>query len=177
MSRLGKKAVAIPDKTEVTVANGVVSVKGPQGELSRPVHSNVSLEVTDEGVLVTPNNNSRSARALWGTFASHVRNMINGVNEPFKKVLILEGVGYRVEMQGTNLKLTVGYSHPVELAVPEGVTTTVEKNVITIAGADKEKVGQFAAEVRAVKKPEPYNGKGLHYDDEIVRRKQGKKAV
>lgn len=178
MSRLGKKPVAIPANTEVSVAGNVLTVKGPKGTLTKPVHSRVAVEVKDNEVTVAPKDNSRLARSLWGTFSSHLRNMVEGVNEPFKKVLVLEGVGYRVEAQGPNtLKLIVGYSHPVELKAPEGVEIAVEKNTITISGADKEKVGQFAAEVRATKKPEPYKGKGLRYQDEIIRRKQGKKAV
>lgn len=177
MSRLGKKPLEIPANTEVTVAEGTISVKGPQGELSKPVHSLVDVQVVDNTVTVAPKNNSRLARSLWGTFASHVRNMVTGVNEHYKKVLVLEGVGYRVETSGNTLKLTVGYSHPVEMEIPEGIAVEVQKNVITITGADKERVGQFAAEVRATKKPEPYKGKGLRYEDEVIRRKQGKKAV
>lgn len=177
MSRLGKKPVAIPQGTDVKVENGSLIVKGPQGELSKPVHSQVEISVADGNVTIAPKNNSRLARSLWGTFASHVRNMVTGVNEPYKKVLVLEGVGYRVELSGKTLKLTVGYSHPVEMEVPEGITVEVQKNTITISGADKERVGQFAAEVRAKKKPEPYKGKGLRYSDEVIRRKQGKKAV
>ncbi|XKT75215.1 MAG: 50S ribosomal protein L6 [Patescibacteria group bacterium UBA2103] len=177
MSRLGKKPVAIPSGTDVKVESGVLTVKGPKGELVKPVHSLVEVSVADSEVTVAPKNNSRLARALWGTFASHVRNMITGVNDEYKKVLILEGVGYRVELAGRTLKLMVGYSHPVEMELPEGVNAEVVKNTITISGADKEKVGQFAAEVRAKKKPEPYKGKGLRYDDEVIRRKQGKKAV
>lgn len=177
MSRLGKKPVTIPSGTDVKVESGTLTVKGPKGELSKPVHSLVEVSVADSEVSVAPRNNSRLARALWGTFASHVRNMITGVNDEYKKVLILEGVGYRVELAGRTLKLMVGYSHPVEMELPEGVNAEVVKNTITISGADKEKVGQFAAEVRAKKKPEPYKGKGLRYDDEVIRRKQGKKAV
>lgn len=177
MSRLGKKPVAIPAGTDVKVESGVLSVKGPKGELSKNVHSLVEVSIADGEASVAPKNNSRSARALWGTFASHLRNMVNGVNEHYTKVLVLEGVGYRVEVAGNTLKLTVGYSHPVEMEIPEGLTVEVQKNVITISGADKEVVGEFAAVVRSKKKPEPYKGKGLRYDDEIIRRKQGKKAV
>jgi len=177
MSRLGKKPVAIPTGTDVKIESGVLSVKGPKGELQKPVHSLVELNVVDGEVTVAPKNNSRLARSLWGTFSSHVTNMVTGVNENFKKTLILEGVGYRVELAGKTLKLMVGYSHPVEMEVPEGLEVEVVKNTIAISGADKEKVGQFAAVVRAKKKPEPYKGKGLRYDDEIIRRKQGKKAV
>lgn len=177
MSRLGKKPVAIPAGTDVKVESGVISVKGPHGDLSRPIHSHIEITVADGEVSVAARNNSRLARSLWGTFASHVRNMVTGVNENYKKTLILEGVGYRVELVGNTLKLLVGYSHPVEMEVPEGLTVEVVKNSIAISGADKDKVGQFAAQVRAKKKPEPYKGKGLRYDDEVIRRKQGKKAV
>lgn len=167
----------IPAGTDVKVESGVLSVKGPKGELSKPVHSLVDITVAEGEVAVAPKNNSRLSRALWGTFASHVRNMVTGVNENYKKTLILDGIGYRVELAGNTLKLMVGYSHPVEMEVPEGLTVEVVKNTIAISGADKEKVGQFAAVVRAKKKPEPYKGKGLRYSDEIIRRKQGKKAV
>ena len=169
--------MVIPTGTDVKVESGVLSVKGPQGELSKPIHSLVDITVVEGEVAVAARNNSRLARALWGTFASHVRNMVDGVNTNFKKTLILDGIGYRVELAGNTLKLLVGYSHPVEMEVPEGLTVEVVKNTIAISGADKEKVGQFAAVVRAKKKPEPYKGKGLRYSDEIIRRKQGKKAV
>jgi large subunit ribosomal protein L6 len=177
MSRIGKRPMVIPTGTDVKVESGVLSVKGPQGELSKPIHSLVDITVAEGEVAVAARNNSRLARALWGTFASHVRNMVDGVNTNFKKTLILDGIGYRVELAGNTLKLLVGYSHPVEMEVPEGLTVEVVKNTIAISGADKEKVGQFAAVVRAKKKPEPYKGKGLRYSDEIIRRKQGKKAV
>lgn len=177
MSRIGKQAVAIPEKTSVTVDAGVLTVQGPHGALSKEIHPQVDIEVSEEGVQVTPKNDSQLARALWGTFASHLHNMVQGVNTPFSKKLVLEGVGYRVELRGSELVLNVGYSHPVVMPLPEGITATVEKNEITIAGIDKEAVGQFAAEVRAKKKPEPYKGKGLRYDNEVILRKQGKKAV
>lgn len=177
MSRVGKQIIAIPEKTEVTVADGVVTVKGPLGELSKELHSLVTVTVADGNVTVSPNEETIEAQALWGTFASHIKNMVQGVNEAFVKKLVIEGVGYRAEMKGTDLVLNVGYSHPVELSVPEGLTVTVEKNEITISGSNKEDVGQFAAVVRSKKKPEPYKGKGIRYSDEVVRRKQGKKAV
>ena len=177
MARLGKKPIALPQGTTVSVTDGVIAVTGPKGTLSRPAHSLVSIGVSDEGVLVEPKNNSRLSRALWGTFASHIRNMVQGVNEHYVKSLVLEGVGYRVEMKGNDLSFMVGFSHPVLLSVPEGISASVEKNTITISGADKERVGQFAAEVRGVKKPEPYKGKGIRYANEVIRRKQGKKAV
>ena len=176
MSRLAKKPIS-PEKTTVTVAGGTLTVKGAKATLTKPVHEFVSIEVTPEGVVITPKNNSRLAKALTGTYAAHVKSMVKGVDTPFKKGLILEGVGYRVELKGKELVFTVGFSHQVKLQVPEGITATVEKNVITVEGADKDAVGQFAANIRAVKPPEPYLGKGIRYQGEVIRRKQGKKAV
>ncbi len=177
MSRLAKKPVPVPAKVTVTVANGVLTVKGAKETLSKNVHSFINMEVGPEGVQITPANNTRLAKALTGTFASHLRGMISGVETPFKKTLILNGVGYKVELKGKDIHFVVGFSHPVSLPVPEGITATVNKNIITVEGADKQKVGQFAAEVRGVKPPEPYLGKGIKYDDEVILRKQGKKAV
>lgn len=177
MSRLAKKPITVPSKVTVAVADGLLTVKGSKETLSRKVHSFVDIAVGTEGVMVTPKNNTRLARALTGTFASHIKSMITGVETPFKKVLVLNGVGYKVELKGKDLVFAVGFSHPVALTVPEGITAAVVKNTITVEGADKEKVGQFAAEIRAVKPPEPYLGKGIKYDDEVILRKQGKKAV
>ena len=177
MSRLAKKPIEIPAKVSVENANGMLTVKGQKETLTRTVHSAVNVEVTSEGVMVTPANSTKLARALVGTYAAHVRSMVSGVQTPWKKVLILNGVGYKVELRGSELVLTVGFSHPVILAVPEGLTVTVVKTTISIEGADKDRVGQFAAEVRDVKRPEPYLGKGIKYEDEVIRRKQGKKAV
>lgn len=177
MSRLGKLPITIPEKTEINFAEGVLTVKGPNGTLSRTFTNDVAVSVTPEGVVLKPVRDSIFARSLWGTYAAHVNNMILGVTEGFTKRLQIEGVGYRAELKGNVLVLSVGFSHQVELPVPEGLTVTVEKNVVTISGADKEKVGQFAATARATKKPEPYKGKGIRYEGEYVIRKQGKKAV
>lgn len=177
MTRIGKQPITIPSGTEVSVADGVVSVKGKKGELTRRLHSDVSVAVDGETVTVNPVNDSNRAYALWGTFASHVRNMVQGVNEPFCKKLVVEGVGYRVELAGKTLKLLVGFSHPIELTVPDALDVSVEKNEITVCGIDKEQVGQFAAEIRSRKTPEPYKGKGIRYHDETPRRKQGKKSA
>jgi large subunit ribosomal protein L6 len=177
MSRLAKKPIAIPSKVSVAVESGVLTVKGGKETLSRPVHSSLVITVEPEGVVIKPKNTSRLAHALTGTFASHVKAMMAGVLTPFKKVLVLTGVGYKVEQKGKDLVFAVGFSHPVTLAVPEGLTATVVKNVITVEGADKQRVGQFAAEICAIKPPEPYLGKGIKYEDEVIRRKQGKKAV
>lgn len=177
MSRLAKKPIVVPAKVTVTTDGGMLSVKGSKATLARPIHAAVSIEVTPEGVMVAPKNDSKLARALTGTFAAHARAMIQGVETPFKKVLVLNGVGYKVELRGTDLVFSVGFSHPVTLAVPKDLTVTALKNVITVEGSDKQEVGQFAAEIRAVKPPEPYLGKGIKYEDEVIRRKQGKKAV
>jgi large subunit ribosomal protein L6 len=177
MSRIGKKVIAIPEKTEVTVDGSIVTVTGPHGTLTRTVSDSITVNVSDNEVSFVPADDSIATNALWGTTASHVTNMIAGVNQPYEKKLEIEGVGYRAEMKGNDIVLNVGFSHPVELKAPEGVATTVEKNLITVTGIDKEKVGQFAAEIRATKKPEPYKGKGIHYVGEYIRRKEGKKAV
>lgn len=176
MSRLAKKPTVI-GKTDVSVAGGVLTVKGPKGTLTKRVHPTIDVAVADGKVTVSPKDRSRLAKALTGTFASHVKNMVQGVETPFMKKLVLEGVGYRVELKGKDLVLTVGFSHTVPLAIPEDVTATVEKNAIKLESINKESVGQFAANIRRVKPPEPYLGKGIRYDGEVIRRKQGKKAV
>lgn len=177
MSRIGKRAIAIPQGTEVSVVSNEIVVKGKGATLTRSLHPAVSVSVANGEVSVSPARASRLARALWGTYAAHLRNMIEGVNKPFMKKLLVEGIGYRVENAGKQLKLMVGFSHPVLVQIPEGVTVAIEKNVITISGANKETVGQFSASVRAVKKPEPYKGKGIRYEGEVIRKKQGKKAA
>lgn len=176
MSRLAKKPTAA-GKTDVSVAHGVLTVKGSKGTLTKRVHPGVGITVDNGAITIAPNNNSRLAKALTGTFASHVKNMVQGVETPFTKKLILEGVGFRVELKGKDIVLSVGFSHTVPLAIPEDVTATVEKNTIKLESINKESVGQFAANIRRVKPPEPYLGKGIRYEGEVIRRKQGKKAV
>lgn len=176
MSRLGKKPIQIPANTEVTVVPGLVTVKGPKGELKLAFRPSINISVEDKTVKLEPANDSLEARALWGTYSSEILSMIKGVNELFEKKLIIEGVGYKCEMKGNQLSMALGFSHPVILDIPEGINCTTEKNTITINGTSKEKVGQFAAVVRSHKKPEPYKGKGIRYSDEIVKRKEGKKA-
>lgn len=176
MSRLAKKPTAA-GKTNVSVEHGVLTVKGSKGTLSKRVHPGVNITVDAGAVTIAPSNNSRLSKALTGTFASHVKNMVQGVETPFTRKLILEGVGFRVEIKGKDIVLTVGFSHTVPLTIPDDVTAVVEKNVIKLESINKESVGQFAADIRRVKPPEPYLGKGIRYDGEIIRRKQGKKAV
>ena len=177
LSRLAKKPIIVPAKVEVSSVGDTLSIKGAKATLTKSVHPHVIIEVTPEGVVITAKNNSKLAKSLTGTYAAHVRSMMHGVTTPFVKKLILDGVGYRVEVKGKEIVFTVGFSHLVKLAIPEGLTTTAEKNVITVEGPDKEQVGQFAANIRNVKPPEPYLGKGIRYSDEVIRRKQGKKAV
>ncbi|MCC7500588.1 50S ribosomal protein L6 [Candidatus Nomurabacteria bacterium] len=177
MSRLAKRPIQLPQKTEVTVASGIISVKGPKGTLTRPAHRLIGIEVSPESIQVVSKSETIEARAALGTYASHLRNMLTGVTEGFQKKLLVEGVGYKWDVQGKTLNLALGFSHPVKVAIPEGLTVVAEKSALTISGFDKELVGQFAADIRALKKPEPYKGKGIRYDGEVIRRKQGKKAA
>lgn len=178
MSRIGKQPIEIPAGTTITITDGLMTVKGPKGELSKPFNTKaVSIAVEGNVAQVTPLNEEIATRALWGTYASHLKNMVNGVNNMFTKKLILEGVGFKSEVKGEELVLALGFSHGVNVKIPKGLTVTAEKNNITITGIDKEEVGEFAASTRALKKPEPYKGKGFRYDDEVIRRKQGKKTA
>jgi large subunit ribosomal protein L6 len=177
MSRLAKRPIAMPPSTEVTVSAGEVRVKGPKGTLVKPSHRLISIEVGKGEVQVTKKGDTKEAQALVGTYASHIMNMLEGVTKGFSKKLLVEGVGYKWDVQGKTLNLALGFSHPVKVEIPEGLTIKAEKSTLTIEGFDKEAVGQFAANIRALKKPEPYKGKGIRYEGEVIRRKQGKKAA
>lgn len=178
MSRIAKEPIKIPANTEVKVVDHFIMVKGPKGEIKRAYRPNsVNVVVEGDAVTLTLKKTDIESRALWGTYASHVKNMIKGVNTPFVKKLILEGIGYKCEVQGSTLNLALGFSHPVKMPIPEGLTVTSEKGNITMTGVDTEMVGQFAATLRSLKKPEPYKGKGFRYDTEVIKRKQGKKAA
>jgi len=177
MSRIGKKGILVPEKTEATFSAGVFSVKGPKGSLERSFRPDINIEVKGKEISLTVPKETNQIKALWGTYASHIKNMVKGVNEGFEKKLILEGVGYKSQVNGNKLVLALGFSHPVEVEIPDGLTVKAEKNVVTFSGIDKELVGSFTAKIRDLKKPEPYKGKGFHYFDEVIRRKQGKKSV
>lgn len=177
MSRVGKKQINIPAKTEVLISGDNVTVKGPLGELKREFRSEVEIAINNGVVTLTPKRNSLDVLALWGTYSSHLQNMIAGVNKAFEKKLVVEGIGYKSEIKGKELVLALGFSHQIKVIIPDDLKVTAEKNIITVTGLNPEKVGQFAAKVRAFKKPEPYKGKGIRYDDEVIRRKQGKKSV
>jgi len=177
MSRIAKKPIAIPPKTEVSFSEGVFTVKGPLGTLKKNFKSDISVIIENGTVTFALLGTSIQAKALWGTYASHAKNMIAGVNKTYEKKLIVEGIGFKSDVKGTDLVMALGFSHPVIIPIPSDIKVTTEKNNVTISGIDCESVGQFAAKVRAMKKPEPYLGKGIRYSDEVIRRKQGKKAA
>ena len=175
MSRIGKKPITIPAGVTVSVEGARVAVSGPKGELTRVFDKDVSVRVVEQSVAVAvANETDQRERALWGTSAAHIHNMIQGVAVGFQKQLEVNGVGYRVALQGTDIKLEVGFSHPVIYPLPKEVQATVEKNLITLKSADIERLGQVAAAVRAIRPPEPYKGKGIKYLGEVIRRKAGK---
>jgi large subunit ribosomal protein L6 len=180
MSKIARNPVLIPDGVSVELNGQDVKVKGPKGELSNTVHSDVAVMVedTDQGkqIVVSPKSKSREARALWGTWRSHLNNMVVGVSQGFEKVLELQGVGYRANLQGQNLVLQLGFSHDVNYAVPQGVQVAVEKQTrVILSGIDKQLVGQVAANIKSYRPPEPYKGKGIRYEGEYIMRKEGKK--
>ena len=177
MSRIGRQIIAIPTGVTVEVNDGLLTVKGPKGEMKREFKPIVTININGSEVTLTPNRDDIETRSLWGTYASHVANMIKGVVEPYVEKLILEGIGYKAEVSGTNLKMALGFSHPVNVEIPAGITMTSEKGLLTMTSIDKESVSQFAAKLRAMKKPEPYKGKGFRYEKEVIRRKQGKKTA
>lgn len=177
MSRIGKKITSIPAQTEVRIDGNVLVVKGPLGELKRALRPEIAVAINGGEVSVTPQKQTLEAKALWGTFSSHISNMIAGVNKPFQKKLILEGIGFKVEVKADKLVMALGFSHPVEMVIPKGLTVTVEKGIVTVSGIDKEAVGEFVAKVRTLKKPEPYKGKGFRYEGEVIKIKQGKKSA
>lgn len=177
MSRIAKKPIEIPAKTDVSLVDGVLTVKGSLGELKRAFRPEIEIKVEGNTITLSPVRKSLDLLALWGTYASHIRNMLAGVNKAYEKKLIVEGIGFKSDVKGKDLHLSLGFSHPVQVAIPEGLKVTADKNIITVSGIDVEKVGQFVAGVRSLKKPEPYKGKGIRYSDEVIRRKQGKKSV
>ena len=176
MSRIGKKAVPVPAGVTATVNGNVLSVKGPKGTLSMAMSDLITYDLQADSIGVNPANDSKQARAFWGMQRTLVQNLVTGVTEGFTKKLLITGVGYRAAAQGRKLKLQLGYSHDVDIDVPEGIEVkTPDNTTVEISGADKQKVGQLAAEIRRWRKPEPYKGKGIKYDGEFIFRKEGKK--
>lgn len=175
MSRIGKLPIAIPSGVEVKIGEGnFVSVKGPKGSLEQKLSEEMIISIEDNEIIVKRPSDLKKHRSLHGLTRTLVNNMVEGVTNGFTKVLEINGAGYRAQKQGKKLVLTLGYSHPVEMEDPEGVESAVDGNKITVSGINKEKVGQYAAEIRAKRPPEPYKGKGIKYIDEVIRRKEGK---
>ncbi|MEN9881344.1 MAG: hypothetical protein RLZZ308_527 [Candidatus Parcubacteria bacterium] len=177
MSRIGKQNIQIPAGVEVIFDAHAVRVKGPHGELMRPLRDEVIFKTENNIITSEPRRNDKFSRSLWGTYMSHVQNMVTGVVAPYSKKLIVEGVGFKWDVKGSDLNLSLGFSHPVVKKIPSGLTVVAEKGTLTITGIDKEVVGLFANQIRSLKKPEPYKGKGIRYSDEVIRRKQGKKSA
>jgi large subunit ribosomal protein L6 len=176
MSRIGKKPVTVPANVTATIDGGVLNVKGPKGALSLTLRDEIKYTLEDGGISVQPANDTKQARAFWGMQRTLVQNLVTGVTDGFTKKLLITGVGYRANAQGRKLKLQLGYSHDVDIEVPEGLTVaTPDQTTVEISGTDKQKVGQLAAEIRRWRKPEPYKGKGIKYDGEYIFRKEGKK--
>jgi large subunit ribosomal protein L6 len=176
MSRVGKKPIQIPEGVSIVLQDGVLTVTGPKGVLSQDVKHPVAFEIGETEIFVTPQEQIKNISAFWGLYRALLQNMITGVTDGFTKKLRIEGVGYRVALQGQTLVLNLGYSHPIEVTAPEGITFEVDKNIILVKGIDKTIVGQVSANIRATRPPEPYKGKGVRYDDEFVRMKVGKKT-
>lgn len=179
MSRIGKLPIDIPSGVEVTFSNGTVTVKGPKGELKQDVNPLIKIDIADNQITVVPLDETKEARSYHGLYRSLIANMTEGVTNGYQKRLEIQGVGYRAQIQGSKITLNLGFSHPVEYQVPQGITAEIDKdknNIIIISGIDKQQVGQVAAEIREYRKPEPYKGKGVRYEGEYVRRKAGKTA-
>ena len=177
MSRIGKKPVQIPAGVDVTVNGKHVEVKGSKGTLTLDAHDEINVAVEENEIVVTRDNDEREARAMHGLTRALIQNMVIGVSEGYSKGLELSGVGYRVQQKGKQLEFSLGFSHPVVFAQPEGIDFEVPDNThVVVKGISKQKVGQVAAEIRSLKKPEPYKGKGIHYQGEVIRRKLGKAA-
>jgi len=177
MSKVGKKPIIIPDNVEVEVGDDFLQFKNQNGAINLKILPYIKIEIKDKTIFFSPKNNSKQARANWGTMRSLAANAITGLTEGFSKVLEIEGIGYRANMEGDTLVLNLGLSHPIKFTPPKNIKISVDKNTIAVSGIDKALVGQVAAQIRAFKKPEPYKGKGIRYRGEVIRRKAGKKAV
>lgn len=175
MSRVGKKPIAIPEKTDVSLKADVLTVKGPKGTLSRQIHPAVKLDISDNQIAAVVDGNDRKLSALQGLVRSLVANMVTGVSTGYERVLQINGIGYRAEAKGKSVLFNLGYSHPIDFPLPEGITAEVDKNnTVKLMGIDKELLGQTAASIRQLRPPEPYKGKGIKYADEYIQRKAGK---
>ena len=177
MSRIGNRVLTVPENVTVTINEGQITVKGPKGELSLNIDENINVELVGNEIKVTRNSEIKKVKQIHGTTNSLIENMIKGVSEGYEKGLEIVGVGFRFNLKGKTLEVNAGYSHKVELEIPEGLTVeSISATEIVVKGINKEAVGQFAADIRSIRKPEPYKGKGIHYKGEHIRRKEGKKA-
>ena len=177
MSRIGKKPIEIPQGVEVEIKDGKVTVKGPKGELEKEVQPEIKVEKKEGKIFISPQRDTKRTKAFWGLYRALIFNMVKGVTQGYEKKLQIEGIGYKANLEGENLVLHIGFSHPVEIKQPQGINFLIEKNIITISGINKELVGQTAAKIKKVRPPEPYKGKGIRYIGEVVRRKPGKKTT
>ncbi|MFN4245329.1 MAG: 50S ribosomal protein L6 [Brevinematia bacterium] len=177
MSRIGRKPIVLPKDVDVSLSDGILTVRGKLGELKLKIHPMIDVKLENNTIIVTPKGDSKFANSMWGTTRAIINNMVIGVSNGFVKKLMLVGVGYRARMEGNKLILNVGYSNPVEFVPPPGIKLSVEEQVkITVSGFDKVLVGQVAANIRSIRKPEPYKGKGIRYEDEVIVLKEGKKS-
>lgn len=177
MSRIGRKPILIPEGVEVKIEGKAVKIKGPKGELFREIRPEINIEIKDKQILVSPQIETKKTKAFWGLTRALLANMVKGVTEGYEKKLEIEGLGFKAVVENEEIVLFVGFTNPVRIKTPEGVKFLVEKNLVTVSGADIEKVSQTAAKIRKIKPPEPYKGKGIRYLGEVVRRKAGKKVV
>lgn len=177
MSRIGKKPIPIPDDVEVKIEGQTIRVKGPKGEISQEIRPEIKVEIKGNQIILSPQISSKKTKAFWGTSRVLISNMISGVKEGYERKLEIIGIGYKASLEGEDLILQMGFTHPVRIKAPEGIKFKIEKNIITVSGIDKRLVAQTAANIRKVKPPEPYKGKGIKYFGEYIRRKVGKKAV
>lgn len=177
MSRIGKQPIIIPQGVEVKIEDQKVTIKGPKGELTRTLPKEIKATFKEDKITFSPSKATKKSAALWGLWRAIIANIVRGISQGFEKKLELEGVGYRAEIKGEKLILSLGFSHPVEIKIPPGIELKVEKNIISVLGIDKQLVGQIAAQIRSKRKPEPYKGTGIRYQGEVIRKKVGKKAV
>ena len=178
MSRIGKKPIEIPQGVTAEISEKEITVKGPKGELKQFIHHEIKVEFKDGKIAVFPKTElSKKGRGLWGLYRALIANMVEGVSKGFEKKLEIEGVGFKANVEGDTIVLNLGFTNPIKIKKEDGITFLVEKNVVTVSGASKERVGHFAALIRKQKKAEPYKGKGIKYQGEIIRRKEGKKVV
>ncbi len=177
MSRVGKKPIEIEEKVKISYADKVLSIQGEKGTLTRTIHSDVHLGIDDKLITVSIDRTDKKARALWGMTRALIANMVTGVSKGFERILEINGIGYRAELKGKNIEFNLGYSHPIDFPLPEGIVAIVEKNMIKLSGIDKELLGYTASTIRRLRPPEPYKGKGIKYAEEYIQRKAGKTAT